>query len=175
MTSAREIAINLLRRMLAGERGNLPMHLAMLLEKSSPLHNSDDHYRQILPPELAELRLSPETAKEITSALCTEIRRNPDSAFIFALSFTGAQEVTKAVAEIVINPPRPLTTAECGHALTIVNAFLPAGLARDPHFLEEDKRARLVERLRDLQHAEETIIKRDAAELLKRLTAVADS
>ena len=57
MTSEREVALNLVMRLLAGEQGNLPMHLALLLEKSSLLQNSEEHYQKILPPELA--RVSP--------------------------------------------------------------------------------------------------------------------
>lgn len=169
MTSAREIAINLLRRLLAGERGDLPMHLAMLLEKSSHLHNSEDHYRQILPRELAELRIPPETANEIIATLCSEMRSNPDQAFILALSFTGEEKVTKAVTEMLVDPPRPLTVIECGHMLAIVSSFLPACLAREPNFLKEDKLNRLIERLRSLEKSEERTIKRDAVQLLTTL------
>jgi hypothetical protein len=108
-------------------------------------------------------------------ALCSEIRRNPDSAYIFALSFTGAEEITKVVMETLMNPPRPLTVVECGHALTILNAFLPASLTRDPRFLDENKRTRFVEQLRDLEHSEEVRIKRDATQLLKSLTGLAST
>jgi hypothetical protein len=80
MTSAREIALDLLKRLLAGERGEVPLHLAMLLEKSSPLGTPDDHYRQILPPELVGLRLSSDTTEEIIATLCAEVSRNPDEA-----------------------------------------------------------------------------------------------
>jgi len=173
MTSANESAINLLRRLLAGERGDLPMHLAMLLEKSSPLHNSDDHYRQILPPELAKLSVPPETADGIIARLCSEMRSNPDQAFILALSFTGQEKVTKVVTEVLVDPPRPLTVIECGHALAIVSSFLPACLARDPNFLKENILNRLMKRLRSLENSEERTIKRDALLLLTTLKGLA--
>src|SRR5512146_3015613 len=135
MSSGQEIATEMLRRLLTGERGNLPMHLAMLLEKASPLHNSDDHYRRILPPEIAGVQVPPETAREIIGTLCKEISRNPDSAFIAALSSTGEQEITRTVAEVMINPPRHLTKEEYGQALGILYSYLPSCMARDRDFL----------------------------------------
>jgi hypothetical protein len=75
MTSEKEVGLNLLRRLLAGERENLPMHLALLLEKSSPLHADDEHYRKILPVELADVRFSSDTAEKISSSLCAEVGR----------------------------------------------------------------------------------------------------
>src|SRR5256885_2522197 len=111
MTSEKETGLNLLRRLLAGERAGLPMHLALLLEKSSPLHNDDDHYRKILPVELADVRLSFDTVEEITATLCAGIARNPDAAFIAALSTTGSERVTKMVVSLLIDPPRPLSIA----------------------------------------------------------------
>src|SRR5690349_11398897 len=177
MTSAKEIATDLLRRLLAGERGNIPMHLAMLLEKSSPLCNSDDHYRQILPPELAGVKIPSETVDEITNVLSAEISRNPDSAFILALSFTGADRTTKKVAEILASPPRPLSMSEYGHAVALVNSFLPSRLAENPEFLPESDVKRLVQVLTQLQNigedttdrAERITVRRDAHQLLNRL------
>jgi len=155
MTSAREIAIDLLRRLLAGERGQVPLHLAMLLEKSSPLDSGDKHYRQILPPELADLRLSPETADEIISTLCAEVSRNPDEALIAAVSFTGADLATKTVTKTLTNPPRPLTMAEYQAALATLNCYLPYRLSKDSEFLSKDDLERLVKLAEELQNVAE--------------------
>jgi hypothetical protein len=65
MTSEREVALNLVMRLLAGEQGNLPMHLALLLEKSSLLQNSEEHYRKILPPELGHLGFRESSAHKV--------------------------------------------------------------------------------------------------------------
>jgi hypothetical protein len=171
MKSRDEVAKELLNRLLAGERGNLPMHLAMLLEKSSPLRNTDDHYRQILPPELADVRLDPEMVQEINHALCNEIRRNPDLALISASAFTGSAEVTRTAVDILLDPPRPLTVPESGQVLTIVGIFLPRCLDRDPQFISASQRARLIELLRNLPDAAEISVMRHTSALLKRLTA----
>jgi hypothetical protein len=103
MRSTREVAFDLLRRLLAGERGEVPLHLAMLLEKSSPCDHGDEHYRQVLPPELADVRVSSEVNEQITTALCAEISHNPDQALIFTISFTGADQATKTATHILIN------------------------------------------------------------------------
>src|SRR5690348_8456351 len=134
MNSAREIAIDLLRRLLTGERGEVGLQLAMLLEKSSRAV-SDDNYREVLPPELVALRLSPETTEEIIGTLCAEVSRNPDDALIGVLSFTRADLAIKTAAQIVTNPPRPLTMGEYGKALLIVANCLPDRLAEKPEFL----------------------------------------
>ena len=169
MTDHKKIADDLLNRLLAGERGNLSMYLAMLLERSSPLQNSDEHYRAVLPPSLADVKVPPGIAEEIIATLCLEISRNPDAAFIAAVSTTGAERVTKCVAEVLIDPPRPLTTQEYDQALGVMRAYLPACLDRNQLFLSSQERARFIERVRELGHANEITIKRDAAELLKQL------
>src|SRR5437870_7290781 len=145
MTSARDVATDLMRRLLAGERGEVPLHLGMLLEKSSPLHDSDENYRQILPPELADLRLSPETAEEIISTLCAEVSRNPDADLISAISCTGSDLATKTAAKVLTNPPRPLTMSEYSHALALVSEYLPYELDEDPEFLPRADLERLVQ------------------------------
>jgi len=169
MTAEKKIVTDLLSRLLVGERGNLSMYLAMLLERSSPLHNSDEHYRAVLPPSLADVKVPPGIAEEIVAKLCLEISGNPDAAFIAAVSTTGAERVTKCVAEVLIDPPRRLTTLEYEQALGVMRAYLPAYLGRNQLFLSGQKRTRFIERLRELEHAEETTIKRDATELLKHL------
>jgi hypothetical protein len=177
MISAREAATNLLRRLLAGERGDVPMQLAMLLEKASPLDHGDDHYRQILPSALADLRLSPEAAEEIMVALCAEVSRNPDQALMFVISFSGSDQATKTASRILTNPPRPLTMGEYGAALALVNLFLPYRLAQDSGFLSRADLEHLVQRVKELENVEEGEIDRAervhvrhlAPQLLERL------
>ena len=177
MMSEREVALNLLTRLLAGEEGNLPMQVALLLEKSSPLRNSDDHYRKILPPELAELRFSPGTVEEVISTLCTQLSRDPRRSILAALSTTGTDTVTKAVVKLLVDPPRALGVMEYGQALGILRTFLPVCLKSDPNFLSEKELEPLVRVLRELQDlgdaemnkAERMVVKRDAGQLLKRL------
>jgi hypothetical protein len=177
MTSEREVALNLVMRLLAGEQGNLPMHLAMLLEKSSLLQNSEEHYQKILPPELARVRLTADTAQEVTATLCAELSRNPRWPIIAALSTTGAREVTKAIVGLLLNPPRALETAEYDHAVGVLNTFLPISLENDPTFLAKEE----LEQLGGLLHQLENLadpetgkgsripIRRKAGELLKKL------
>jgi hypothetical protein len=126
----------------------------MLLEKSSPLDSGDDHYRQILPRELADLRLSLETRNEIIATLCAEVSRNPDDAFIGAICFTGADEATRTVAKILTDPPRSLTMGEYASALSLVTKFLPYCLAEDAEFLPRTDLERLVRVVNELQNVE---------------------
>lgn len=182
MNSERDTATDLLRRLLAGERGQLPLHLAMLLEKASPLDSGDDHYRQILPPELAELRLSPETAEEIMATLCAEVSRNPDEALIAAISFTGSGLATKTAVAVLTDRPRPLTMGELDASLSLVTEYLPYHLAEDPEFLPKADLERLVQLTNELQNTSEgegetdkdraarISIGHHAPQLLRRLT-----
>jgi len=151
MNSESEIALELLSRLLAGERGEVPSQLAKLLERSSPLDAGDDFYRLTLPPNLAKVRFSPETRDELIATLCTEISRNPDEAFISAISFTGIDLATKSVAMALVNPPRPLTISEYSYALSLVAKFLPDRLAEDPEFLPKADLERLVQVVKQLQ------------------------
>lgn len=177
MNSEREIGTDLLRRLLAGERGSIQSHLAKLLEKSCPLHDSDDFYRWVLPPELADVRLSKETSEEIIAALCAEVSCNPDEALISAMSFTGADLVTKTVAVVLASPPRPLAVSEYAYALSLVSKFLPDCLAEDPQFVPKADLERIVKLAKELQNLEDSEpnkawrvgIRRDADNLLKRL------
>jgi hypothetical protein len=181
VTSTDEIALDLLRRLLGGERGQLPLHLAMLLEKSSPSDHGDEHYRQILPPELAELRISPEISEEILTALCAEVLRNPDQALIFAISFTGTDQSIKTAARILTNPPRALTIVEACAVLALLNCYLPYRLSNEPDVLPKGDLERVVRVAEEFQDIEETGageersarigIRMHAAGLLKSLRA----
>ena len=151
MNSEREIAFELLRRLLAGERGEVPSQLAKLLERSSPLDAGDDYYRLTLPPDLANVRFAPETRDEIMATLCAEISRNPDEAFISAISFTGMDLATKGGVMVLLNPPRPLTISENSYALALVSEYLPYRLAEDPEFLPKADLERLVQVVKQIQ------------------------
>lgn len=155
MSSDKDVAINLMRRLLAGERGLAQSHLARLLERSSSLHDSDELYRSILPPELADIRLSKETCDEVVSTLCAEISRNPDEALISAISFSGADLATKTVAEVLASPPRPLTMSEYAYSLSLVSKFLGFCLQEDPEFLSKEDVARLVQLAKKLEEIED--------------------
>jgi hypothetical protein len=110
----------------------------MLLEKASALRDSADHYRWILPAELAGLELSEDAAGEISSALRAEVLRNPDEAFIAVLACGGDEASIQAVSRVLVNPPRALTMTEYGAALTFVKANLPYCLTQDPNFLSRE-------------------------------------
>lgn len=178
MITENEAAHNLVKRLMAGEQGTLPMHLALLLEKSSPLHNNDEHYHKILPPELGKIRFSRATVEEVISTLCTEISRDPRWPIIAALSTTGTSKVTKTIATLLINPPRPLEVIEYGHALGILNTFLPLSLKECPNLISENELGNLrqllalLERFADNEanKGERFTIKRDAGQLLRKLT-----
>ena len=177
MIPPRDAAMDLLRRLLAGERGEVPMQLALVLEKSSALHNSDDHYRQALPPELADLWLSAEDAEQIVAMLCAEVSRDPDGALILALSFSGAEQAIKVVSKMLTEPPRPLTAVEYRHAMPVMSAFLPSYLTKDPGFLPEVELNRLIQLAKNLKNVEleatdkaaQIKIRLHASQLLERL------
>lgn len=180
MTFADEAAHDLLRRLLAGDRSeDASLHLAMLLEKSSPLASGDDVYRQILPPELSDLRLSPETREEIISIVCQELSRNPTDFLISAISFTGADLPTRTAVNLLTNPPRPLSLGEIWGALSLVTKFLPYSLSRNPDFVPKADVEAVVGAAEGLQNIEETGtgsdrsarigIKMHAAQLLRSL------
>jgi hypothetical protein len=154
MKTERQIASELLKRLLAGERGNLPSHLSSLLERSSSLADGDALYRSILPPELADIHLSREASDEIVATLCEEISRNPEAAFIFAVASSGADQSTRIVAKVLTNPPRPLTTTEYACALSLVNEYLPLCLQEDVAFLPRTELIRLAQVVAELEKIE---------------------
>lgn len=169
MTVGRETAFSLLERLLAGERADVPLHLAMLLEKSSSLANSDDHYRQFLPPEIVSLRLDADTVQEITTAVCKEILHNPDADLIFVVSTTGSPEVTRFAVKLVVNPPRPLTAVEYRQLLGIVGSWLPHKLMDDPAFITPDNKRLLVSLLDELRTSDDLTVRNHAERILKQL------
>jgi hypothetical protein len=157
MTLAVDVAHSLLRGLLSGEHSDeASLYLGMLLEKSSPLANSAEVYRQILPPELADLELSQDASKEIISTVCAEIARRPNGALIAAISFTGADLPTKTAANLLISPPLPLSLTELLQALSLITKFLPYRLSIDHDFLSKTELLRLIERANELQNIEET-------------------
>ena len=172
--------MDLLTRLLAGERGQVPLYLAMLLERSSLSDHGDEHYRQILPAELADLKLSPDTTKEIIEASCSEVSRNPDQASIFAISCTGTDQAIKVAVQVLTNPPRPLTMAEYRELLAVLNCYLTYRLAQGSEFVQKADLERLVQLAQELQDIEEIGAGADssarigtrmhAAQLLKSLT-----
>jgi hypothetical protein len=160
MTPSDEIACDLLRRLVAGERELVPLHLAMLLEKSARLDRGDDsegveaHYRWILPSCLAGLRLSPETNDEIVAILCAEVSRNPDAALISTIAFIHSGLAVKTTAQIMTDPPRELTLSEYAIALSTLTPFLGLHLKEDPEFMSKDDLERLIQVVKNLQTAE---------------------
>jgi hypothetical protein len=156
MTTSREIALDLLRRLLSGERDEVPLHLSLLLERSLLLAGSDEtQYRQILPSGLADLKLSAETRDEIISTLCARVLQEPDAAFLAAMSFAGTDLVTKTMSTLLVSPPRPLTLPEKAHVVSIVAKYLPCNLAAHPQLLAKDELTSLIWALKELEHSEE--------------------
>ena len=155
MTTSRTIALEITRRLMAGERGEIPLRLALLLERSLLLPGSDEtQYREILPPELADIKLLPSTRDEIISSLCSRVLEQPDSGLIAAMSFAGTDLVTKTMSSLLTNPPRELTLCEKAHALSIVAKFLPSNLAANPELLSREYLTRLASVLKVSEHAE---------------------
>jgi len=158
MTDSREIAFDLLTRLLAGERDDVPWHLALLLEKSARLDRGDDlegvegDYGRILPAELASLRLSPENSKEIIATLCMEVSRNPDLFLISTSLSTGADLAIKTVSKVLMNPPRLLTLSEYAIALSYLAKFLPSRLSKDSEFLPKSDLEQLSLVVKELQN-----------------------
>jgi hypothetical protein len=163
MKFADEMAIDLLKRLLTGERELVPLNLAMLLEKSARLDRGDDprdvedHYRSLVLPEIENLRISRQTREGIIAQLCAEILRNPDDATISVSVATGDESAVRAIVKILAGPPRELTLCERAMALSHVTKYLPHYLRKDPEFLpksELERLARLVRELYDVKAGE---------------------
>lgn len=155
MTRSREIALDLMRRLISGERGEISLNLSLLLERSLLLAGSDEtQYLEILPPELANIKLSAKTRDEIISTLCAQVLQEPDVAIVAAMSFAGTDLVTKTMFSLLTKPPRPLTLCETAHALSIVAKFLPSNLAANSQLLSRVDLNRLVSVLKEMGEAE---------------------
>jgi hypothetical protein len=150
--SASQIAIGLYRRLLNGERGQLPQHLAYLLDKASSLRDSDEFYRSVRPPELASLQISSKTRKKIVAELCAEVSRKPDEALISVMSSTGDDLSVRTAAVVLVNPPRPLTIRERCHLFGLLKGHLPACLQRMPDFIPRANLVSIIQMAKDLQH-----------------------
>lgn len=151
-TSANKIAIGLLQRLLNGERGELPQHLAYLLDKGSSLRDSDEFYRSVLPLELARLQISPKTREKIITELCREVSRNPDEAFISVMSSCGDDLSIRTAATLFVNPPRPLNIRENCAVLGALKGYLPACLERMPDFISRAERESIIHLAKNLQN-----------------------
>jgi len=155
MTLSREIARDLMMRLMSGERGEIPLHLSLLLERSLLIDSDETQYRDILPPDLADIKLSRETCDEIIAVLCTAVLQNPDAALIAAMSFAGTNLVTETMSSLLVNPPRPLTMSEKTHALSIIAKYLPCNLAAHSQLLSRNDLIRLISVLKALEDARE--------------------
>ena len=169
MNDPRSIALSLMRRLLAGERGNVPMHLAMLLEKSSKLRNTEEHYNQIIPSELQEVDLDPATAEEIIATICEETYHRPDAVLLSVLSTTGAPVVTQFMAKLLARPPRPLREDELRQAFGVLESYLSSQLADNPGFLEPDLKKALRQTAQELSNSADFVLKRRASRILQTL------
>jgi len=163
MRFADDMAADLLKRLIAGERGLVPLNLAMLLEKSARLDRGDapqdveEHYRRLLLPEIENLRISRQTREEVVATLCAEILRNPDDAMISVCVVTGDESAVKTIVRTLTSPPRELTLCESAMALSHVTKYLPHYLKKDPEFLpksELEQLARLVKELHEVKAGE---------------------
>lgn len=156
MGEGREVAFDLLGRLLAGEGDCVPLYLGMLLEKSiRALNDNAQDYSWILPPELLEVELSRETIDEIEAVLCTEIAKDPREELISVATCTGSWLGTKTIAQVLANPPRAVTLGEWQVALGRLRPYLPIFLEEDPEFLPPGDLERLIAALKELQMVED--------------------
>ena len=128
------------------------MHLGHLLDRASCMRDSDSFYRSVLPLELANIRLSPETRLEVIAALCLEVTRNPDEALITVLSYSEDDLSVRTVASVLVKPPRCLTMRELGVGLGFLKASLPACLQRNSDFIPEHEVEGLVRLAKEFQN-----------------------
>lgn len=150
-TTANQIAIGLSKRLLNGERGELPRHLIYLLDKASTLRDSDEFYRSVLPPEFASLQISPKTREGIISALCAEVTRNPDEALIAVMTSGGDDVSITTAATVMVKPPRPLTLPEFRALFGALKAHLPACLERMPNVIPRVEIESIIRLAKDFQ------------------------
>lgn len=158
MTVAKEAADDLLSRLIASERPEeASLHLAMLLEKSCcSVANGEGFYREILPPQLSDLRLSPEECADVVSRICKEVLRSPSEGLIASVSFTSADLPTQTAVKLLTSPPRRLSLGELDGALSLVHKFLPFSLSQNPDFIPRVDLEGLVKVAEQLQNIQET-------------------
>jgi len=160
MRLADDMAADLLKRLIAGERDLVPLNLAMLLEKSARLDRGDvpqdveEHYRRLLLPEIENLRISRQTREEVVATLCAEIFRNPDDAMISVCAITGDASAVKTLVRILATPSRVLTLWETAIALSHVTKWLPHYLRKDANFLLKSELEQLAHIVKELQKME---------------------
>src|SRR5579859_345067 len=169
MTDSKGIIKGLLNRLLAGERGNLPLHLALILEASSPLKNEDQHYDVLLPSTFARVRVDPDTFQETIRIICSELSSNPDAGLLFAVSMTGSDTVTRLVVDLLVSPPRPLTINEVQQMLGILESYLPFALSKNVNFVNSSLQTRLSSVLGQLSSSSDFVIQRHVRNLKKFL------
>jgi len=171
----RQIAIELVKRLLEGDREGAPLQLSMLLEKSWLNESKDNSYRKILPPELARITFSPELRDEVIAVLCDAIAHNPEEALLATLSFVGTEPAVRTMVNTLTHPPRPLTIAEFDIALSNVTKFLPKCLGDDPGLLPLTELTRLAHVVNERATNDESGVERSsirhfAPQLLNVLT-----
>ena len=149
--SSKQTAMKMLRRLLDGERGELPEQMSYLLDKASCLRDSDEFYRWVLPPDLASLRISPQTRSEIIAELCSEVSRHPEEALLEILA-EGDYVCVRTMATILADPPRELTLQEVCTLLRILRANLPACLQDMADFIPKAELESIIQTAEHLQN-----------------------
>jgi hypothetical protein len=151
MNAGEQIATELLSRLLAGERGAIPIQLSMLLERSARIERGDEankveaDYKHLLPPELIKTNIPAKVAEEIIAQLCAAISCDPDPWLISTLAATGTRPAIKAVVRTLLEPPRALTLDELTVAFSYLSTFVPIYCAESPEFISHGEVAGLAE------------------------------
>ncbi|MFZ1084497.1 MAG: hypothetical protein WAN35_05995 [Terracidiphilus sp.] len=141
MSSEDQIALALLNQVLAGERGILPLQLAMLLEKSARLARGDvasqvdADYKDILLPELVGINITNQIREDVIARLCIAVSNDPDQALISVVATTGTSAAIKTLVKVLVNPPRALKADELTVALSYLSTFLPILCVESPGFV----------------------------------------
>lgn len=145
MNSSDRFALALLNQLLAGERGIVPLQLAMLLEKSARLARGDEasqvaaDYKDILLPELVGISITPQISEEIIARLCTAISDNPDQALISVVTATGTRAAIKTLVKVLVAPPRALKLDELTVAFSYLSTFLPIYCSESPDMITREE------------------------------------
>ena len=183
MSSSDQIALALLNQLLAGERGIVPLQLAMLLEKSARLARGDEasqvaaDYKDILLPELAGISITPQISEEIITHLCSAVSNDPDQALISVAAATGTRPAIKTLVKVLVVPPRALKLDELTVAFSCLSTFLPIYCSESPDFISREEVASLSKLVEGVLSsgesggsvAENTAVREQAARLIDRL------